>query len=217
MQLALKFQFERAVGEYARWRAVPEGQRSDASGWWWGTAIAAVDEKATMPLEWCATLGVADESTYAEGAEVFIKALADQTHFPWPDGFPGKSRATEGAYTNKSTKPAPFGDAAPASAPAALWPTRNGRVEAGEPWRRSTPHRRVRDTRAGWHYHDNLVRCQAHSLRGGCIADSCCPASHPCGQARQTHHWASLEEAKGISEVAFRGPSGLVLTKVKTN
>jgi hypothetical protein len=48
-------------------------------------------------LEWCVALGVADESTYAEGAEVFMKALAGQTHLPWPDGFPGKSKAAEAA------------------------------------------------------------------------------------------------------------------------
>jgi hypothetical protein len=97
MQAALTFQFERAVHEYARWRAVPKDERSDAPGWWWGTAIAAVDEKATMPVEWCATLGVPDESTYGKGAEVFLKALEGQTHQPWPDDFPGKPKATEGA------------------------------------------------------------------------------------------------------------------------
>ena len=97
MQPALKLQFERAVSEYARWQAVPKNERSDAPGWWWGTAMAAADEKATMPLEWCVTLGVADESTYAKGAEVFMNALASQTHLLWPDGFPRKYKTTEAA------------------------------------------------------------------------------------------------------------------------
>jgi hypothetical protein len=70
MQPALTFQFERAVNEYARWQAVPLDERSDAPAWWWSTALAAIDETATMPVEWCAILGVADESTYAKGAEV---------------------------------------------------------------------------------------------------------------------------------------------------
>jgi len=74
MQPALKFPFERAMDEHARWQAVPAEQRSDAPAWWWSTALAAVDETATMPVEWCATLGMADESTYAKGAEVFINA-----------------------------------------------------------------------------------------------------------------------------------------------
>jgi hypothetical protein len=74
MHPALTFQFERAVNEYAQWQAVPAEDRPDAPAWWWDTALAAVDEAATMPVEWCATLGVADESTYAKGAEVFRNA-----------------------------------------------------------------------------------------------------------------------------------------------
>jgi hypothetical protein len=97
MQAALKFQFERAVSEYAQWKAVPAEARSDAAAWWWGTAMAAVDEKTAMPIEWCATLGVADRSSYAEGAAVFMKAISGQTHLPWPDAFPGKINATEAA------------------------------------------------------------------------------------------------------------------------
>ena len=98
MHPALTFQFERAVREYAQWKAVPADNRSDAPAWWWwSTAIAAIDQKATMPIEWCATLGLADESTYAEGAEVFMKALVGQKYLPWPDDFPGKFKATEAA------------------------------------------------------------------------------------------------------------------------
>ena len=74
MHPALTFQFERAVNEYAQWQAVPTEDRSDAPAWWWDTALAAVDEIATMPVEWCVTLGVADGSTYAKDAEVFKNA-----------------------------------------------------------------------------------------------------------------------------------------------
>ena len=56
MNPALTIQFERAVNEYARWQAVPAEDRSDAPAWWWDTVLAAVDETATMPVEWCATL-----------------------------------------------------------------------------------------------------------------------------------------------------------------
>ena len=59
--------------------------------------MAAADEKATMPLEWCVTLGVADESTYAKGAEVFMNALVSQTDLLWPEGFPRKYKTTEAA------------------------------------------------------------------------------------------------------------------------
>jgi len=76
---------------YAQWQAVPAEDRSDAPAWWWDTALAAIDETATMPVEWCATLGVADESTYAKGAEVFRNALVGQTYLPQSENFPRKS------------------------------------------------------------------------------------------------------------------------------
>ena len=93
MNPALTLQFERAVNEYARWQAVPAEDRSDAPAWWWDTALAAVDETATMPVEWCATLGLAAESTYAEGAEVFRKTLLRQTYMPYSENFPRKFKA----------------------------------------------------------------------------------------------------------------------------
>jgi hypothetical protein len=46
-----------------------------------------------MPREWCATLGVADESTYAKGAEVFRNALVGQTYLPQSENFPRKFKA----------------------------------------------------------------------------------------------------------------------------
>jgi hypothetical protein len=95
MQPALTFQFERAVSEYAQWQAVPAEDRSDAPAWWWSTAIAAIDETATMPVEWCATLGVARGSTYANGADVFRSALAGQTYLPSSETFPRKFKAAE--------------------------------------------------------------------------------------------------------------------------
>jgi hypothetical protein len=97
MHPALTFQFERAVNEYDQWQAVPAEDRSDAPAWWWDTALAAIDETATMPVEWCATLGVADESTYAKGAEVFRNALVGQTYLPQSENFPRKFKAIDAA------------------------------------------------------------------------------------------------------------------------
>jgi hypothetical protein len=93
MNPALTLQFERAVNEYARWQAVPAEDRSDAPAWWWDTALAAVDEPSTLPVEWCTILGVADEATYAEGAEVFRNTLLTQTHMPHSGNFPRKFKA----------------------------------------------------------------------------------------------------------------------------
>jgi hypothetical protein len=95
MHPALTLQFERAVNEYAQWQAVPAEDRSEAPAWWWNTASAAVGEAATMPVEWCATLGVADESTFAQGAEVFRNALCGQTYLPQSENFPRKSKAAD--------------------------------------------------------------------------------------------------------------------------
>jgi hypothetical protein len=77
MHPALTFQFERAVNEYAQWQAVRAEDRSDAPAWW------------------CATLGVADESTYAKGAEVFRNALVGQAYLPQSENFPRKFKAID--------------------------------------------------------------------------------------------------------------------------
>jgi len=82
-------QFERAVLEFARWRAIPEPSRSPAPAWWWGTAFELRDVRQQMSDEWCAILELPNRATYADGAEVFLNCLADQTTLPWPDDFPG--------------------------------------------------------------------------------------------------------------------------------
>jgi hypothetical protein len=81
-------QFERAVHEFVRWRAVPEKERSPAPAWWWGPAFELRDAQQPMPAEWCSSLGLPDGSPLATGADVFLKSLADQTSLPWPDDFP---------------------------------------------------------------------------------------------------------------------------------
>jgi hypothetical protein len=91
MHRATNVQFERAVDEYVRWRAVPEDHRSQAPAWWWGPAFEVVDLQQPMPAEWCARLELPDGSSFADGAGVFLKALADQTWLPWPHDFPGKA------------------------------------------------------------------------------------------------------------------------------
>jgi hypothetical protein len=83
-------QFERSVREFARWRAVPAQERSPAPAWWWGSALEVRGRQQPMPADWCARLELPDTATYADGAEVFLKHLADQTSLPWPDDFPRK-------------------------------------------------------------------------------------------------------------------------------
>ena len=97
MHQAAHLQFERAVDEYVRWRAVPEDDRSPAPAWWWGPAFEVVELTQPMPAEWCARLELPDPSSFADGARVFLKALADQTWLPWPQDFPGKAKHADPA------------------------------------------------------------------------------------------------------------------------
>ncbi len=97
MHPAANVQFERIVREFARWRAVPEAQRSPAPAWWWGPALEVLGARQPMPADWCARLEVPNGATIGDGAEVFLKSLADQTWLPWPGDFPGHGEHSEPA------------------------------------------------------------------------------------------------------------------------
>jgi hypothetical protein len=97
MHRATNVQFERAVAEYVRWRTVPEDDRSPAPAWWWGPAFEVRELEQPMPADWCVGLQLPDGSSFADGAGVFLKALADQTWLPWPDDFPGKAKPSNPA------------------------------------------------------------------------------------------------------------------------
>jgi hypothetical protein len=90
MHPALILQFERMIGEFARWRAVPEDQRSPAPAWWWGPAMELRGASEPLPIESCIELGLPDGATYAAGAAVFLGAFAGQMSLPWPYDFPRK-------------------------------------------------------------------------------------------------------------------------------
>jgi hypothetical protein len=92
MHHAANVPFERAVREFARWRAVPEPDRSQAPGWWWGPAFEVTGVRQAMPADWCVDLDLPANSTFAEGALVLLNSLAAQTSLPWPDDFPDKAR-----------------------------------------------------------------------------------------------------------------------------
>ena len=90
MQRPAVLEFERAVCEFGKWRAVPEAERSPAPAWWWGSAIAIFQEPEAMPTEWCTKLELPRSSTFAAAAAVLMNALSDQTSLPRPDEFPRK-------------------------------------------------------------------------------------------------------------------------------
>ena len=91
MHPAARLQFERVIGEFVRWRQVSERERSPAPAWWWGPAIELRDFPGALPIEWCAALGLPDNSTCTAGADVFLKAMAGETLVPWPYDFPRKA------------------------------------------------------------------------------------------------------------------------------
>ena len=87
MHPAAKIQFERAVREFAQWRAVPAGERSPAPAWWWQPAFEVVAQQEEMPPLCSIRPELPLSSTYAAGAAVLIATLSDQTSLPWPDEF----------------------------------------------------------------------------------------------------------------------------------
>ena len=92
MRQVADLSFERIAREFAQWRAVPDRNRSAAPAWWWGPAFEARGDRQPRPSEWCAHLGLAEGSPVAAGADVLLKALADQTSLPWTGDFPFNQR-----------------------------------------------------------------------------------------------------------------------------
>jgi hypothetical protein len=111
MHPAARLQFERMIGEYARWRSVPENERSPAPAWWWGPAMELRNTSQTFPVEWCAELGLPDRATYAAAAEIFLGAFAGQTSLPWPYDFPRKTEVPD-AKDVRELHPQPSDDSA---------------------------------------------------------------------------------------------------------
>ncbi|CAN5351777.1 hypothetical protein BH11PSE4_BH11PSE4_21060 [soil metagenome] len=97
---AAKFEFQRAVHEYGRWRAVEERARSPAAAWWWGSALAVCNVQDAMPADWAHTLALPSGATYADAACVLLEALAEQTTQPWPDDFPRRYQHGPVAHSN---------------------------------------------------------------------------------------------------------------------
>jgi hypothetical protein len=99
---AAKFQFERAIKEYARWMAIGENKRSPAPGWWWGSAFPLRDEADVLPTAWSAPMGLPDGARYADAAGLFLAAMASQHFQPWPseswpEDFPQRDRSASAA------------------------------------------------------------------------------------------------------------------------
>ena len=95
MKEAATLQFERAIGEYAIWLAVPEEDRSPAPAWWWSSALAMRGSDEPMPADWALPMGLPAESTIGAGARLMLAAFTDQIYQPWPEEFPRRYKRYE--------------------------------------------------------------------------------------------------------------------------
>ena len=110
MHPAQRLQFERLIGEYNAWRAVPEPERSPAPTWWWGPAVELRTASAPLTAQWCAALGLPDRATCAAAADIFLRAFAGQTSVPWPYDFPRMAQIPDPAV--RELHPQPSDDSA---------------------------------------------------------------------------------------------------------
>jgi hypothetical protein len=105
MHQAARLQFERVMDEFVRWHAVPEDERSPAPAWWWGPAMAVFDTPEPMRRAWCRELGLADGSSFADGARMLLALFAEQTTLPWSYDFPHKAEIKDDSVRDLHPRP----------------------------------------------------------------------------------------------------------------
>ena len=88
MHQAARLEFERVMEEFVRWHVVPAAERSPAPAWWWGPAMAVVDDQAPMSWAWCTELGLDDGTSFADGARRILSLFVEQTSLTAPQDFP---------------------------------------------------------------------------------------------------------------------------------
>ena len=111
MHPAQRLQFERLIGEYNAWRAVPEPERSPAPAWWWGPAMELRVSSEPLAAQWGPALGLPERATYASAANMFLEAFAGQTSVPWPYDFPRMAEIPDPAAV-RELHPQPSDDSA---------------------------------------------------------------------------------------------------------
>jgi hypothetical protein len=105
MHPAARLQFERIIVEFARWRALLEGDRPPAPAWWWGPAVELRDVALPLPANSSRRLGLPDGASYADGARLLFRSLAGQTVQPWPYDFSSKVRSTDSDVRDLHAQP----------------------------------------------------------------------------------------------------------------
>jgi hypothetical protein len=79
-------QFGRVTHEFAKWRAVPEAQRSPTPAWLWQPAFEVCEQQEAMSPIWCRHLELPiGRPTRPVSRSFRMAVLADQTALPWTD------------------------------------------------------------------------------------------------------------------------------------
>jgi hypothetical protein len=90
MHQAARLEFERVMDEFVRWHVVPGDERSPAPAWWWGPAMAVVDDHEPMSEAWRRALGLDENTTFADGARTILSLFVEQTSLTGPQDFPSR-------------------------------------------------------------------------------------------------------------------------------
>ncbi|MCA1374972.1 MULTISPECIES: hypothetical protein [Bradyrhizobium] len=110
MHQAARLEFERVMEEFVRWHVVPENERSPAPAWWWGPAMAVVDDQEPMSATSCCALNVSEGTSFAEGARAILALFTEQTSLTGPQDFPSKAEGEE--HEVRELHPQPSDDSA---------------------------------------------------------------------------------------------------------
>jgi len=95
MHQAARLEFERVMEEFVHWHVVPAVERSPAPAWWWGPAMAVVDDHEPLSETWRGALGLSDGASFAEGACTILSLFVEQTSLTGPQDFPSKAEAAD--------------------------------------------------------------------------------------------------------------------------
>lgn len=110
MHQAARLEFERVVEEYVRWRIVPGDQRSPAPSWWWGPAMAVIDDHAPMGEMRLAELALRIGPRFSDAARMILALFVEQTSLTGPQDFP--SLGDVGDHDVRELHPQPSDDSA---------------------------------------------------------------------------------------------------------
>jgi hypothetical protein len=95
MHQAARLEFERVMDEFVRWHVVPAHERSPAPAWWWGPAMALVDDQGALSEAWCRALNLSEGASFAEGARTILALFVEQTSLTGPQDFPSKAEGSD--------------------------------------------------------------------------------------------------------------------------